>query len=118
MPKKAITQVRRTRSRPKQSKAGNAQPKAQPVHLTGRKPVRISVAKVMKVLKMIDDNGHADRFQRASRKTLAYMTIHRDTVNFVKDFVANNNLHTHPLGARVVRRCRKGDDPFDCDFGP
>lgn len=103
---------------PKQSKARAKQAKATPQFLTGRTPVRISVAKVMQVLKMIDENGHAARFQRASRRTRAFMTIHPETVNFVKAFVAKNDLHTHPVGARVIQRCKKGNDPFDCDFGP
>lgn len=93
------------------------QTKVQPTYLKGKKPVKIAVHDVMNVLKMIDDHGHLTKFKKQAKATGAFMSVHPETVNFVKDFVANNEMHGHPTGKEVVNPCGSGGDPYDCNFG-
>jgi hypothetical protein len=76
--------------------------KVKPTYLTGKKPVKIQVHDVANILKMIDDHGHSAKFKRQAKKAGAFMMVDPDTVNFVKNFVADNNMHAHPVGKKVV----------------
>jgi hypothetical protein len=89
------------------------QPKSQPMYLKGTKPVHIPVHRVVDVLKMIDEHGHSKKFSEQAKEKDLVMGLHPDTVNFVKDFVADNDLHEHPVGKQVINS--KGT--YDCTSG-
>ena len=68
---------------------------------------------VVHFVKMLHDEKHAAKFVKAARDSKAVMTMHPDTVDFVKKFVAKNNLH-QAMATKVVDPCP--DDPFGCHF--
>ena len=72
--------------------------------------MHIPVHRVMDVLKMIDERGHSDRFRRQAKAAGVVMALHPKTVNFVKDFVANNDMHDHAIGKQV----NNSGGTFDC----
>ena len=88
----------------------NKRTKVQPTYLRGRTPVDIPVHRVMDVLKMIDDHGHSKKFRTQAKKAGLVMKLHPKTVNFVKDFVADNQMHEHEVGGQVVN----SGGTYDC----
>lgn len=92
------------------SKAPAKKPKSAPTYLRGKKPVKISVHRVADVLAMIHDHGHTTKFKRQAKAAGLSMTLNPKTVNFVKDFVSNNAMHTHPIGKQVVN----SDGSYSC----
>lgn len=84
--------------------------KVKPTYLKGTKAVNIPVHRVVDVLKMIHDHGHSNKFRRQAKSKGMVMKLHPKTVNFVKDFVANNNMHEHPVGKQVVNSA----GTYDC----
>jgi hypothetical protein len=84
--------------------------KVKPTYLKGTKHVNIPVHRVVDVLKMIDDHGHSEKFRKQAKAKGAVMRLHPKTVNFVKDFVANNNMHEHAVGKQVVN----SNGSYDC----
>jgi hypothetical protein len=88
-------------------------PKGQPTYLKGKKPVSIPVHRVIDVLKMIDEHGHSEKFSSQAKKKGLAMGVHPDTVNFVKDFVAEHDLHEHPVGKQVIN----SNGSYDCTSG-
>jgi hypothetical protein len=65
-----------------------------PTYMRGRSPIQVPLHKVIDVLKTIDDLGHTEQFQKAAETAGASIRIHPKTVNFIKNYLANNNLHT------------------------
>ncbi len=90
--------------------AKKAKENVQPTYLKGTKSVDIPAHRVAEVLSMIHDEGHTAKFKRQAEAAGAVMTLDPKTVNFVKDFVANNDMHSHPVGKQVVN----SDGSFDC----
>ena len=88
--------------------AKQAAPK--PTYLTGKKPVDIPVHRVADVLKMIHQHGHSAKFKKHAKAAGHAMSLHPDTVNFVKDFVADNAMHNDPVGKQVMN----SGGSFDC----
>jgi hypothetical protein len=87
-----------------------------PSYMKGKKPLKIPVHSVMDVLGAIGDLGHSGQFRQAAKQKGAFMTVHPDTVNFVKDYLAQNNLHTKSdVASQVVNAC-PGPDPNDCPY--
>lgn len=93
------------------------QAKVQPVYLKGKKPAKIALHDVMDVLKMIDDHGHSKKFKSKAKAAGAMMTVSPETVNFIKDFVADNNMHGHRIGKKVVNQHGNDCDNYECKFG-
>jgi hypothetical protein len=79
------------------------QAKVKPTYLKGKKPITIGLHDVMKLMRVIDKHGHADKFEKAAKRKKAFMSVHPDTVNFVKDFVVKSGMHDHPIGRHVVK---------------
>jgi hypothetical protein len=104
------------------------QAKVKPTYLKGKEPITIGLHDVMKFARMIDEHGHAEKFEKACKKKKAFVSVHPDTVNFVKDFIADNKMHAHPIGKHIVKTKDKGaaaalaaaaalhDCEFDCCF--
>jgi hypothetical protein len=105
--------------------------KVEPTYMTGTKPMKIGLHDVIRALKVIDDHGHMAKFSRAAKKQKAMMMVDPGTVNFVKDFMVENEMHAHPVGkhivnaravpmartarARVAAPAARSKD-FECDF--
>lgn len=73
----------------------------------------VPVHSVVHFVKMLHDEGHADKFVAAAKKNKAVMTLHADSVGFVKDFLKKNQLHQAMI-QKVVDPCP--GDPFECHF--
>jgi hypothetical protein len=78
-----------------------------------KKMLRVPMHSVVHFVKMLHDEKHAAKFAKAARESKAVMTMHPSTVNFVKKFVADNELH-HAMATKVVDPCP--GDPFECHF--
>lgn len=113
MAKKAA--ARKTKPRKAKAKKAKARKvmkagKPKPTYLKGTRPVDIPAHRVAEVIKMIHDHGHGNKFRRQARAAGVTMSVHPKTVNFVKDFVAKNGMHAHPVGNQVIN----SDGNFDC----
>src|ERR1700749_3349272 len=80
--------------------AKSAAPK--PTYLKRQKPVSIPAHRVADVLAMIHEHGHTQKFKRQAKAAGVSMVLHPKTVNFVKDFVADNAMHTNTVGKQVI----------------
>ena len=89
-----------------------------PTYMRGRSPIQVPLYKVMDVLKTIDDLGHTDEFQKAAKTARVSVRIHPETVNFIKDYLANNNLHAQNAVAREIVGSGGGPDspPTGCPY--
>ena len=81
-----------------------------PTYLRGRAPVKIPVHRVAEVLAMIHEHGYTQKLKRQAKAAGVSMSVDPKTVNFVKDFVAKNGMHTHQVGEQVVN----SDGSFSC----
>jgi hypothetical protein len=81
-----------------------------PTYLTGKKSVDIPAHRVADVFALIHKHGHAAKFKRQAKAAGVAMTLDPNTVNFVKDFVAKNEMHTNAVGRQVVN----SGGTFDC----
>jgi hypothetical protein len=89
---------------------------AAPNYMKGRKGIKVPVHSVMDVIKTLQDLGHGDKFRQAAADQGAYVTLHPQTVNFVKNYMADNNLHEqNAVASDVVNGC-PGGDPNQCPF--
>lgn len=75
--------------------------KVRPAYMKAGKWTTLPLHRVVDVLQMIDERGHSKKFKRQAKAAAASIRLHAKTVNFVKDFVANNNMHDHPVGDQV-----------------
>jgi hypothetical protein len=92
-------------------KAAKRESKPTPTYLRGTSSVNIPAHRVAEVLAMIHEHGHSQKFKRQAKAAGISMSLDPKTVNFVKDFVANNGMHTHRVGKQVVN----SDGTFNCD---
>ncbi len=79
----------------------------------GAKTVKVPVQSVLHFMNMIRDQGHAEEFARAAKRSKLLLSVAPETVKFVRKFLTKNELHA-PMAASVVDPCP--DDPFDCKF--
>jgi hypothetical protein len=98
--------------------------------MKGTRPLKIALHDVIKVLDLISKRKCMTKFKAAARKNNAVMLVEPATVNFVKDFMASNAMHNHPIGKHVINprvaapaaRAMRGAAPgggspdFECDF--
>jgi hypothetical protein len=75
-----------------------------------KKPAKVPLHTVMDALRTIHDNGDSDHFMQAASDAGAIVTIHPQTLNFVKGYIKDNNLAAHPATQKVVT-CTH---PYDC----
>jgi hypothetical protein len=85
----------------KTAKTGK-QTKPTPTYLTGAKPVNIPAHRIADVFALIHKHGHAAKFKRQAKAAGVSVTLHPKTVNFVKDFLANNAMHTNAVGRQAI----------------
>ena len=87
-----------------------------PSYMKGRKSIKISLHSVIVVLRTIDSLGHSDEFRKAAEEQGAFMTLHPKTANFVKKYLAENNLHERSnVASDIVGAC-PGPDPYRCPY--
>jgi hypothetical protein len=93
--------------------------KVEPTYMKGKRPLKIALHDIVRIVKMIDDHGQTDEFQKAAKSKKAFVSVDAETVNFVKDYIVKHNLHGHPMGQHIVnaRGLRTAGDRFNCDFG-
>ena len=77
-----------------------------PSRMKGTKPIKIHVHSVMEILDAIHELGHTEQFRQAAKEQGAYLSVHPQTVNFVKDYLAANDLHTkHAVARNIADAC-------------
>jgi signal transduction histidine kinase len=107
------------KSKAKKSKTGISKTgaeKVMPTYLKKGASYKMGLHDVIKALKVIEKHKHLDKFVRASKKNATSVSVDAKTVNFVKDFMVKNNMHTDPVGKHIVNA--KTQDPFrPCNFG-
>src|SRR4051794_16483951 len=107
--------------------------KVKPTYMTRKKPITIGLHDVVRALEVIGDSKKMTKFVAEAKKKKAFVRVDADTVNFVKDFFANNGLHDHPVGKHIVNAplkltatpiagaARRSAQPptkdFECKFG-
>ena len=85
--------------------------------MTGRKPLKIPLHRVMDVLDDIGALGHTDQFKQAVKDSGAFVTVHPKTVNIVKRYMSAQDLHSRSkTAADVIGACPPGQDPNQCPF--
>jgi hypothetical protein len=78
-----------------------------------KKVLRVPMHSVVHFVRMLHDEKHAAKFVKAARDSNAVVTLHPDTINFVRNFVSDNQLH-RSMATKVIDPCP--DDPFECHF--
>jgi hypothetical protein len=86
----------RKRSKPKPVQ------KVTPVYLEPGLSIRMSLHDVIKAVKMIEKHGHLAKFTNKLMRRQAQVRLPADTVNLVKDFVADNGMHKTSMGKHIV----------------
>jgi hypothetical protein len=74
------------------------------------RPAKIPLHTVMDALRTIHDKGDSDHFMKAAQEESAVVTVHPKTLSFVKKYIKDNKLHTHPATNNVVL-CK---EPYNC----
>ncbi len=88
-----------------------------PNYLKGKKSIKLQLHSVLDILHEIRDQGHATQFKAAAEKAGIVLSAEPKTVNFVKDYLADNGLHeTSDLAADVVGSCPPGTPPYKCPY--
>jgi hypothetical protein len=107
--------------------------KVTPTYLANGASIRMSLYDVIKAVKMIEKHGHLTKFTSKLKREQAQVSVPADTVNLVKDFVADNGLHKSSMGQHIVHGRRRAavaateitraafsaddGDPNKCHFG-
>jgi hypothetical protein len=96
-----------------------------PTYLQEGQTYTLGLHDVVRALKVIEKHGHMAKFVKAAKEQQATGTFDAKTVNFVKDFMVNQKMHTDPIGKHIVnaqgreptRGGTRGGDRFSCKFG-
>jgi hypothetical protein len=104
MAKKKKTKAKKTRK----AKPAEA---PEPRLMKGNTPKPIAFHKVADVLDVIAKHGQSKKLRRQMKAAGHTMTLHPKTVNFIKGFLAKNNMHTDPIGRKAIT----SDGDYDCD---
>jgi hypothetical protein len=81
-----------------------------PTYLTGRKSVDIPAHQVAEILALIQARGQGAKFKKQAKAAGLVVTVNSQTVNFVKDFLAQNQMHSLAVGRRAIN----SDGSFNC----
>jgi hypothetical protein len=85
------------------AKAGTRKaPSVTPTYLPKGQTYTIGLHDLVRALKVIEKHGHTAKFARAAKALRAAGTFDAKTVNFIKDFMAKQNMHTDPIGKHIV----------------
>ncbi len=90
---------------------------AKPNYVKGKKSIKLHLHSVFDILHEIHDQGHATQFKAAAEKAGVVVSADPKTVNFVKDYLANNQMdQSSALAANVVGGCPPGTPPDTCPY--
>lgn len=123
MAKRAKAKKARTAATKARARAGA--PNVTPTYLPEGQTYTMGLHDVVRVLKVIEKHGHMAKFVRAAKDQQAAGTFDAKTVNFVKDFIVKQKMHTDPIGKHIVnaqqgeptRGATRGGGRFNCNFG-
>lgn len=73
-----------------------------PIYLENGFSIRMGLHDVVKAVKMIEKHGHLAKFTSKLKRQQVQVSLPADTVNLVKDFVAENGMHKNSLGKHIV----------------
>jgi hypothetical protein len=110
-----------SRARPARGEA----PSVTPTYLQEGQTYTLGLHDVVRALKVIEKHGHMAKFIKEAKNQQATGTFDAKTVNFVKDFMVKQKMHTDPVGKHIVnaqqdeptRGVTRGGGRFDCNFG-
>jgi len=88
-PKKPIARTRKARN-------------VAPTYLRKGQTYTIGLHELAQALKVIDKHGHTAKFVREAKTLRAGGAFDAKTVNFIKDFMVKQNMHTDPIGKHIV----------------
>lgn len=99
-------------------------PSVTPTYLNEGQTYTLGLHDVVRALKVIEKYGHMAKFVKAAKEQQATGTFDAKTVNFVKDFMVKQRMHTDPIGKHIVnaqqgeptRGATRGGGRFDCNF--
>ncbi|MGM4871384.1 hypothetical protein AB7645_09165 [Bradyrhizobium sp. 956_D2_N1_5] len=100
-PTKAKAKARAKASGRKQKAPSQAE-KIIPTHLPPTASFVMGLHDVIKVVKMIEKHDQLASFARKMKSEKAEVRIPADTVNLVKDFVAEKKLHKNAIGKHII----------------
>lgn len=88
-----------------------------PNRLKGRKSLNIEIHSIVDIIHEIHRLGHTPGFQEAAKKAGASISISPQAVNFVKDYIADNDLHTKSkIASDILGACPPGTPPDNCPY--
>jgi hypothetical protein len=93
---------RKAKAAPRKRASAKPVEKVTPNRLAKGASIRMSLHDVIKVVKMIEKNDHLNKFTSKLRREQALVSVPADTVNLVKDFVAENGMHKSSMGKHIV----------------
>ncbi|HUJ37156.1 MAG TPA: hypothetical protein VLW88_05715 [Hyphomicrobium sp.] len=94
--------------------------KVKPTYMRPGTSFKLGLHDVVRALKVIEESEQLDKFVKAAKRSRASVMIDARTVNFVKDFMVDNNMHEHPVGQHIVNAIvpQSTRDRFrPCNFG-
>lgn len=78
------------------------QPPLKPTYMKGKKPITIALHDIIKVLEEIEKSELTSKFVKAAKAKGSFVSVHADTVNFVKDFFVENEMHKRSIGQHII----------------
>ena len=116
---------KKVRARASKASPRAGAPSVTPTYLPEGQTYTLGLHDVVRALKVIEKHGHMAKFVKAAKDQQAAGTFDAQTVNFVKDFIVKQKMHTDPIGKHIVnaqqgeptRAATRGGGRFDCNFG-
>jgi hypothetical protein len=121
--KKAKAQKAKAGTSKARAKRASA-PSVTPTYLPKGQTYTMGLHDVVRALKVIEKHGHMAKFVRAAKDQQAGGTFDAKTVNFVKDFMVKQKMHTDPIGKHIVNAreaqpevtAARATGRFNCNF--
>lgn len=88
-----------------------------PTYQTKNESVEVQMHAVMRTFEMMKKHGKYEDFKSAIEKKNLPVSVPPKTLNSIKKFVRDNEMHKDALGARIVNPRLPTGDAHDCDFG-
>jgi hypothetical protein len=115
------------KAKPKSVKVGKsrarpvrvAEMRIAPTYLPEGQTYTMRLHDVVRVIKVIEKHGHLAKFIRGAKKQKTAGTFDANTVNFVKDFMVKQKMHTDPIGKHIVNAAAAATartGRFNCNF--
>jgi hypothetical protein len=89
---------------------------AHPSHLKGTAPIKVPLHSVIDILSDLQKLGHSDGLRQMAQDKNAFVTIHPETVNMVKDYMLANKLGAQSNVANSLTQPCAGPNPTQCPY--